>query len=269
MAMDLGQYTYYLGGILYFFVFICGLILGSFLNSWMWRVHDNIRILSNSRSICPFCHYQLRWYENIPLLSWIFLRAHCRNCRRKIHYSYFFVELFTGLLMVYVSHKFLAMQHFSEWNLFRDVFFITFLIVIFVYDWRYKEVIEKLVWSGLIIGLLINHYALHYTWGNMLLGMLFGVGFFWLQYVVSHGRWIGGGDIRLGLMFGAWLGWPNIVLAIFLAYLIGALAVTPLLIFNKKDMRSEVPFGTFLAVGVFITIYYGNNFVNWLAGLMR
>lgn len=267
--LDIGPYTYYLGGIIYFFVFVCGLILGSFLNSWMWRVRDNIRILSNARSICPFCRYQLRWYENIPLFSWIFLRAHCKNCGKKIHWSYFFVELFTGLLLIFVSYQFLNMPHFSEWNLFRDVFFLTFLIIIFVYDCRYKEVIEKVVWSGALVGLLINRYALHFTWGNLWWGALVGFGFFFLQYIISHGRWIGGGDVRLGLMLGFWLGWPNIAVALFLAYIIGAVVAVPLLVLKKVGRQTEVPFGVFLAVGTFIAIYYGPELIQWYLGLMR
>lgn len=267
--IDIGPYIYYLGGVIYFLVFICGLVLGSFLNSWMWRVRENIRIFSNARSICPFCRYQLRWYENIPLLSWIGLRAHCKNCGRRIHWSYLLVELFTGLLLMFISYQFLARPHFSEWNLFRDVFFLTFLIIIFVYDCRYREVIEKVVWCGALIGLLINRYALHFTWGSLLIGALVGFGFLFLQYAASRGRWIGGGDVRLGLMLGIWLGWPNILLAFFLAYVIGAIVAAPLLIFKKVGWKYQVPFGAFLAIGALLAIYYGPPMIQWYEGMMK
>lgn len=267
--IDLGRYSPLFGGFIYLYIFICGLILGSFLNSWMWRVRDNIRIFSNSRSICPHCRYQLHWYENMPLLSFLFLRAHCSNCKQKIHFSYFFVELITGFLLIFVSLQFLKMPSFSEWQFLRDVLFLTYLMVIFVYDFRYREVLTSLTWSGAIIAILINYYALNYSLWLMFLGMLVAGGFFLLQYVISRGRWIGGGDVRLGFMIGAWLGWPNVLVALFFAYIFGAIVSVLLLILKKADRKTKIPFGTFLAMGTFFALYYGERIVTWYLGMMR
>ncbi len=267
--LDLGSYIVLLGGIIYFFVFILGLILGSFLNSWMWRVHDNIKILSNSRSMCPHCRYQLRWYENIPLFSWLILRAHCSNCKKPIHWSYPVVELATGLLMMFIVEQHLKLVHFSEWILLRDVCFLTLLIITFVYDLRYKIILSRIIWAGTIIGFLINILALNFSYSSLLLGMAIGGGFFLFQYLVSNGRWIGGGDVRMGVMMGAWLGWQNTIVALFIAYIFGALVGVVLLYFKKADGKTEVPFGTFLAVGTFLAIYYGNNLLNWYLQLLK
>jgi len=267
--LDLGNYTAFLGGIIYFFVFILGLILGSFLNSWMWRVRDNIKILSNSRSMCPDCRYQLRWYENIPLVSWLFLRAHCSNCKKTIHWSYFAVELSAGFLMMYVVGQHVKLVHFSEWTLLRDVCFLTLLIITFVYDLRHKIILPKLVWAGTIIGFLINILTLNFLPSSLFLGMVIGGGFFLLQYIVSNGRWIGGGDVRFGIMMGAWLGWQNTIVALFIAYVLGALVGTILLLFKKADGKTEIPFGTFLAVGTFLAIYYGTPLVDWYLQILR
>ncbi len=263
---DLVAYSY----IVYVFVFLCGLALGSFLNSWIWRTRENIRIVTASAfSICPHCRRRLQWYENIPVVSYVFLRGKCRTCKKPIPWHYTAVEIATAILLPVVVLPFLNVVHFSEWNLVRDVFFLTFLIVIFIYDLRYQEVLSRIVWPGFFIGLLINHYALHYTFGSLMIGATVGGGFFLLQYFISKGRWIGGGDVRLGFMMGVWLGWPNILVALFVAYVLGALVAVGLLIGKKKQMASEIPFGTFLAVGTFIALYYATDIVNWYLGLIR
>ncbi len=266
--LDLGSYIMLVGGIIYFFVFVLGLILGSFLNSWMWRVHDNIKILSNSRSMCPNCRYQLRWYENIPVLSWLALRAHCSNCKKPIHWSYPSVELATGLLMMFVVGQHVKLIHFSEWSMLRDVCFLTLLIITFVYDLRYKIILSRVVWAGTIIGFFINFFTLNFTIESMLLGMLIGGGFFLLQYIISSGRWIGGGDVRFGVMMGAWLGWQNTLLALFIAYVLGASLGMILLLLKKVNSKTEIPFGVFLSVGTFVAIYYGTTIVGWYAHLI-
>jgi len=267
--LDLGGYIVLFGGIIYFFIFILGLILGSFLNSWMWRVHDNIKILSNSRSMCPNCRYQLHWYENIPVFSWLALRAHCSNCKKSIHWSYPVVELVTGFLMMYVIEQHLKLLHFSEWALLRDTFFLTLLIIIFVYDLRYKIILSRIIWVGTIVGYLINILALGYSATSLLYGMAIGGGFFLFQYVVSNGRWIGGGDVRMGVMMGAWLGWQNTILALFVAYILGAVVGVILLLSKKADGKTEIPFGIFLAVGTLLAIYYGEGLVAWYLQFLK
>jgi len=102
----------------------------------------------------------------------------------------------------------------------------------------------------------------------MLIGVLVGMGFFFLQYLISRGRWIGGGDIRLGLFMGVILGWPLILLALFLAYIGGALFVLPFLLLGKKQMATKVPFGAYLSIATVVTMFWGKGLVEWYIGLL-
>lgn len=256
----------------YLFVFVTGLCLGSFLNSWMWRTRDNTRI-TNGRSICIHCRRQLRWWENIPLFSYIFLGGRCRTCHKKIPLHYTVVELGTALALVVIFHYHVnslgGQDLFSEWHVLRDVFFLTILIITFVYDYLYEEVLIRMTTAGILIGFLINLLTLHYSGFSMFLGMFVAAGFFLLQYLISRGRWIGGGDIWIGAMMGVWLGWPLVLVALFLAYIFGAAVSVVLLLVKKKKMGAQLPFGVFLSVATFFTIYYGTDVLSWYLNLLK
>lgn len=267
---DIGPDLATLSFFAYIIIFVFGLILGSFLNSWIWRTRENIKVVSReSFSICVSCRRKLRWYEKFPVISYFFLKGECRTCKKSIPWHYTLVEFLSGLLLVFVAYIFLQKVSFSEWHFFRDVFFLTILIVVFVYDALYKEVLLRVVWPGFFIGFLINFYFLNYSFESLAIGSALGGGFFLLQYLVSKGRWIGGGDVRLGFMMGIWLGWPNILVALFLSYIFGAIISVGLLLFKKKEMTSEIPFGTFLAIGTFFSLYFATDLINWYLGLLR
>jgi len=260
----------FLGWPFYLFIFLVSLSLGSFLNSWMWRAWENIRVI-NGRSICIFCRRQLNWYENIPLFSFIFLGGRCRTCKKKISWRYPLVEFFTAAILTFVAwHRVEHNVFFSDNLLYpRDVFLITFLIIIFVFDALHKVILSSIVWAGALIGFLFNYFALNIPLSTMFYGALAAGGFFLLQYIVSKGRWIGGGDVRLGFMMGVWLGWPNVLVAVFLAYIIGAGHAVILLISRKGNWKSQIPFGTFLAVGTAISLYYGDDIIQWYLSFLK
>ncbi len=259
-----------LGWISYPVIFILGLILGSFLNSWIWRTRENIRIIAQNRSICVHCHRQLSWWENIPIFSYLKLGGKCRTCKRPIPWRYPLVEFFTAIVLVWIAwYHIRYLPTFELWRWLRDVFFVTFLIVIFVYDSLYQEVLLRIVWPGLIIAFIINYFALGYSANSMLLAAAVAGGFFLFQYVVSHGTWIGGGDVRLGLMMGVWLGWPNILVALACAYFLGAIFAVGLLVSKRAGSKTAIPFGTFLAIGTFCAVYFGTAIVNWYLGLLQ
>lgn len=251
----------------YLLIFILGLMLGSYLNSWMWRIHNH-KYVFGGRSICVHCSRQLTWYENIPLFSFIFLRGRCRTCHKPIPLDYFLVELGTAIVMLIIAVYFMNRQ-FVPWQAFSVFFFTAVLIVVFVYDLKYMMVLTGLAWLAAVVGALVNYFFLGFTLQSLLLGLIIGMGFFLAQFVVSKGEWIGGGDIRLGAMIGLWLGFPNIVLALFLSYILGAIVAVPLLLSKRKGMNSAVPFGTFLAVGTFITLLWGNQIVGWYLGMLK
>lgn len=267
--LNLGAYTTYFGQSFYMLVFAFGLILGSFLNSVIWRLRDNIAIFTRSRSMCTHCRKQLSWKENIPLVSWLFLRGKCLHCQKDISLYYPLVELGTAVVFTLIVYQYFPNAQFSEWSLVRDLFFITTLVLIFVQDLRYQEISSDVVWVGAIVGLAINTVFLHKDISSMALGALIGGGFFMAQYVISKGRWIGGGDVRMGAMMGIWLGWPNVLVALFLAYILGAIIGVYLLITKKAGKNTEIPFGTFLSVGTLVALYFGDGMVSWYALLLK
>ena len=245
-----------------------GLILGSYLNSWMWRIYTN-RWQWGGRSLCIHCGRQLTWSENIPLLSFVVLRGQCRTCHQRIPPDYFWVELVTPILFVLAASIDLAHGITNPWHIWRDLFFVALLLVIFVYDAKYYLILTRVVYGGAVVGFLINYVVLHVSPVNMLLGAIVGAGFFWMQYVLSRGRWIGGGDVRLGLMMGILLGWPGVLVALFMAYVLGAFVSLGLLALRKKTLRSQLPFGTFLAIGTLVALFWGEQIIQWYLGFIR
>lgn len=256
-----------LGNLSYVIIFLLGLCLGSFLNSWIWRHHENIRV-SRGRSICPTCRRRLKWYENIPVFSCLVLRGKCRTCDHKIPSHFFFVELLTACTLVFITWYQVDMLVFDYYEYLRNAIFVGFLVVIFVYDLLYKIIIPGIVWIGVVAGLFFNYLITEFSILNLLVAVIIGAGFFLAQYLISNGKWIGGGDVRLGVMMGIWLGWPNILVALMLAYISGAIVGVLLLVFKKKNLKQEVPFGTFLALATFVVLYVGEDIVNWYMGLI-
>ena len=251
----------------YFAIFSLGLIFGSYLNSWVWRMHENIRVI-NGRSMCPHCRRQLAWYENIPVGSFLFLRGKCRTCKNPIPKHFIFVELGTALVFVFLAWKYLNGPAFVPAVFFRDIVFSILLIIIFVYDWLYQEILPGVVWAGALAGLAFNIY-LGYSWVSMFIGFVVAGGFFWLQYAVSKGRWLGGGDVRMGFMMGIWLGLPGVLVALFLSYVSGAIAGVLLIANGKKQLTSAIPFGTYLALGTFVVLLWGNQIISWYMNFLR
>ncbi len=251
----------------YLIIFLLGLILGSYLNSWVWRMRENIRVI-NGRSMCPHCRRQLTWYENIPVFSYLFLLGKCRTCKHPIPKHFIFVELGTALVFVLVAWQSLGSSALVPAVFFRNIVFSILLIIIFVYDWLYQEILPEVIWVGVLAGLGFNIYLGHSLIG-MLVGLLVAGGFFLLQFIISKGKWIGGGDVRMGVMMGVWLGWPLVLAALFLAYVWGAIVGVLLIATGKKQLSSAIPFGTFLATATFITLLWGAQIVGWYMRFLR
>ena len=247
----------------FFYIIIIGLglAIGSFLNAWVWRTRENFSIISG-RSMCLHCRRQLLWYENIPVLSFLVLQGHCRTCNNPIPTHYLLVEISTALIFLLVAWDYVHASPSSYLYLLRNLLFAVLLIIVFIYDFLYQEILSDIVWFGSIIGLCFNIY-LDYSLTTMVVGAFVAAGFFGLQFIVSKGRWIGGGDVRLGVMMGLWLGWPTVLVALVIAYVIGAFISVILLILKKKTMQSATPFGTYLALGTLAALLWGNQIVGW------
>ncbi|MFH0892316.1 MAG: prepilin peptidase [Candidatus Falkowbacteria bacterium] len=247
-------------------IFIFGTMIGSFLNCLIWRLHKKETILG--RSYCPHCRQKIAWYDNIPILSFMVLRGRCRHCRQSISWQYPVVELITGILFVMsfnVNFQFSAYSQYSisdVLSLIKFWFILSVMIIVFIYDLRWYLILDIVTLPACAFVFLIN-LALGMNWQNLLISGIIGGGFFLLQFAVSRGRWIGGGDIRLGLLMGLSLGWPGIITSLTLAYFIGAFIGLGLIAAGKKKLGSKVPMGVFLSVAAIITLFWGEGIVEW------
>ena len=247
-----------------FFIFVLGLLFGSFINALVYRLHTEQPFV-RARSHCPHCKHTLGWLDLIPVLSWLTLKGNCRYCRLRISIQYPLVELATGLsfLLVYLAGpttSWLYNLQLATW-----LIFTVFLIIIFIYDLKYYLILDQIVLPAAVIAFILNIF-LGISWWVMLLSGLMAGGFFLVQYLVSGGTWIGGGDIRLGFLMGLMLSWPATLAALFLAYVGGSIVGLALIAFSRKSWGSQVPFGTFLTAATFITMLYGRQLIDWYLG---
>lgn len=248
--------------------FLLGLSFGSFLNALVWRTWQNIKIV-HGRSMCPACHRQLACWENIPLISFIILGGKCRVCKNNISLQYPIVELIMGVVFVIIALVRENTITFITPELVRDWALALNLAFIFLYDLNYGEIIDS---STIPTSLLLFFFSWSLgwqTWQSMVVGVVVGAGVFLFQFLVSKGKWVGGGDIRLALLMGVILGWPNIILALMLAYVLGAIFSLILVALKKKDLKSETPFGTYLTVATFVAMLWGERIVSWYLSLLQ
>ncbi len=248
--------------IFYIILFVLGSIIGSFLNCLAWRLKNNKKFILE-RSLCPACGRQLAWYENIPILSFLFLAGRCKTCKAKIPLYYFLMEFLTGVLFVFVWWFNQKMVSFDLYNLIFELIIISILVFIFLYDALYKEILPEVIWIATSLVLFRLLFLEKPDYVSVFYGVLFGFGFFALQYIVSKGRWIGGGDVRFGILIGALLGIGKTIIALLTAYWLGALIGIILIILKKRKMGSEIPFGTFLVVGTLFAMYLGEDIIGW------
>jgi leader peptidase (prepilin peptidase) / N-methyltransferase len=244
--------------------FVLGLIVGSFLNVLISRLHTAETILGRSK--CPHCEAKIRWYDNIPLFSFAILGTRCRDCKEKISWQYPAVELATGIIFSLVGVYFLDTIDYLSWlHIFYYWIIFSMLLVIFVYDLRHMEIPMIVVWTG--VGLTII-YLLFIDWAgfdstagllslNIFSGMLAGIAAFLFFFLLSAGsreKWMGMGDAYVALLMGLIVQWPGILIALVLAFTIGAIFGIILIALGKKTMQSQVPFAPFLVVGTLLTV---------------
>lgn len=246
----------------YSIVFVLGLIFGSFLNCLIYRLEAG-RTFLKGRSFCPSCRHLLSWRDLVPVLNFIILRGKCRYCRKAISLQYPLVEMAAGLLFLltvfYFSFDFLFC--------FFYLIFSCFLIVIFVYDLKHYIIPDRVIYPAIVLAL--SYQAIEGTGSTAGVGqypLLSAVGaaaFFLAVVLVSRGRWMGVGDIKLAFLMGLLLGWPNILVALFLAFFIGAAVGLGLMVSGQKSLKSEIPFGPFLVTGTFLALFWGSQLLGW------
>ncbi len=243
-------------------VIALGLIVGSFLNALLWRLHSGKSIVTG-RSQCTKCSHQLAWGDLVPVLSYCVLRGRCRYCNAPISWQYPSIELVTTLLFVafFVRQFPLGLGGFEDiGRLVLSLFFCSVLIIIFIYDLRWGLILDKVTLPAVVITFLGNLFLSPSALMSMLLAGLVGGGFFIFQYLISRGTWIGGGDIRLGVLMGFMVGWPHIITALFLAYMIGSVVSLALLACKKAEFGGQIPLGPFLVAGTIIVLLFRPTF---------
>jgi leader peptidase (prepilin peptidase) / N-methyltransferase len=248
------------------FVFALGICIGSFLNVCIYRMGLEQSVVKPS-SHCPKCKKPIRWYDNIPLASYIVLRGRCRDCREKISPRYFFVELLTGLIFLALFNRFGLTYSFFIYALFASG-----LIVATFVDFDFRIIPDEISVGGLVVGLFLSglYPALHQApswWQSLLqalLGVLVGGGVLWVLGAIGDFIFkkesMGGGDIKLLAMIGAFLGWKLALLALPLASVIGAVVG---IIEKIRTKSSVIAFGPYLAIAALAGLFWGAQIIDY------
>lgn len=240
-------------------IFLFGLVIGSFLNVCIYRIPKKENIVT-TRSHCMHCGYELKWYDLIPLLSWVLLRGKCRKCGTKVSIQYPLIELLNGILYLFVFIKFGVCI-----DTVLYCFFVSALLVLSVIDFRTYEIPLGInIWIGLL-GLI--HVGIHrLDWINYVVGFFSVSLFLYLLYIVTKGRGIGGGDVKLMAVSGLLLGWQNNILAFLLGCMIGSVIHLLRMKITKAD--HVLAMGPYLATGLVVSMFFGTQLITWYINLL-
>ncbi len=241
-------------------IFLIGLIIGSFSNVCIYRLPRNESLIRPG-SHCPQCNKSIQFYDNIPLISYLILKGKCRYCQDKIPMQYPIVELSTGLF-------YLALYLFYGIRFMTIVYMIlcSVLIIISFIDIKERIIPDVLSLPFIVIGFILSFFLRNLSPIDSLLGILAGGGSLLLIAVAGtylfRKEAMGGGDVKLAAMIGAFLGWQLTLLSLFLGFFLGSVIGIAVLIKNKGQ-SDIVPFGPFIAMGAIIAIFWGQNIINW------
>jgi leader peptidase (prepilin peptidase)/N-methyltransferase len=273
---------------------LLGLMLGSFVNAFVWRLHEQEAVrakgkgqsraaklrlqalsITKGRSMCPDCHHELAARDLVPVLSWLWLRGKCRYCRKPISWQYPLVELLTAALFIlsYLSWPLgfhgVGLFQFTVW-----LFFLTAFMALAVYDLRWfllpDRVVLPLVAVSVAetIAVAVWRHSFSALW-QPILGTAIIFGLFWGLFQFSKGAWIGGGDVKLALVLGLVAASPlRALLVIFFASLLGTMVSIPLLAKGKEGLKVHIPFGPYLLAATVIVQLYGSHIVSWYQRLL-
>lgn len=263
---------------------ILGLAFGSFVNALVWRVYqqalprkqrkasDNELSIMKGRSMCTHCKHTLAWYDLLPVISWLSLRGACRYCRKPISWQYPLVELLTAALFV-VSFvcwptELLTAEAVSSFVIWLSA--LVGLVALIIYDARWMLLPNRIVFPLLglaVIDVLIRTLSSVEplkTVGAALGGLLVAGGIFYVLFQISDGKWIGGGDVKLGFVLGLLLGEPVLAfMMLFFASLLGLVAALLTVISRNATFQAKIPFGPFLIIATIATKLFGPSLWSW------
>lgn len=259
------EYYYFIG-----VLFVLGTVIGSFLNVCIYRIPAGISIVK-PRSRCPHCETQIRWYHNIPILSWLLLKGRCAYCSVAVPVRYLLVEVLTGTLFALFFYRF-AFHPVTPVVL----LLVAALVVITFIDLDHQIIPDVISLPGIPIGFLCSFFVPWVSWQESLLGIVFGGGSLLaiaLGYeLLTKKEGMGLGDVKLLAMLGAFLGWTAIFPIIFIGSLLGTLVGVPLMLIKKADSKLAVPFGPFLSAAALIHVFFIQHFdpiMRWYGEMLQ
>ena len=238
-------------------LFVLGLIVGSFLNVVILRLPEEASVVW-TRSHCPECEKPLKWTMNIPVLSYLWLRGRCGFCRKPISIQYPLVEVATGLLFMAAFAKFGCSLSFVA-----VAIFLSMLLSLSVIDLYHQIIPDELSLSGIVLGFAASFIMVDVGWKDSLLGIFVGGGSFfavaWLYEKWTKREGLGGGDVKLLAMLGAWMGYKSILPIVLLSTGIGSLVGIALILGKGKDFKAAIPFGPFLSLAGIAYLFFGDT----------
>lgn len=258
------------------FVFTFGLIIGSFLNCLIYFLEGGRKNLLG-RSFCPSCRHILEWKDLIPVLSFVLLGGRCRYCRKKISWQYPLVELATGMIFALIFiFNFSAFGGQAIFQLIYLLFISSCLVVVFVFDLKHYLIPDEIIYPAVAVSgiwyfvssIIFSSYT-KYEILNTIYSAFGAALFFYAIYHFSKGRAMGFGDAKLAFLMGLFLGFPKIVAALFFAFFFGAIIGLGLVFSGRKQLKSELPFGPFLVLGVFFALFFGQQVIGYYLNFLK
>ena len=246
----------------YLAAFVLGGIWGSFCNVCIYRLPDNDSVVTK-RSFCRSCKNKIKWYDNIPLLSFIFLKGKCRNCSNKISSQYFLVELIAAISFLSIYY----IYGISITTLLLIILSIFFIIIFFI-DLKHYIIPNELTFPLMLIGFIKSfdpnlNQTIFPNYINSLLGGFFGYAVIWLIIFfykkVRNKEGMGLGDAKLMAVVGFWFGWASIPFTIFISSAVALVVVIPSLIKKTRNMSAQIPFGPYIIIGCIIYVTFANQ----------
>jgi leader peptidase (prepilin peptidase)/N-methyltransferase len=244
------------------FIFVLGLAIGSFLNVCIYRIPLNKSIIFPA-SFCPKCGMKISIMDNFPLVSFILLKGRCRNCQAPISIRYPIVELITALLFLLIFFK-----DGLSWQFLKEIILCCSLIIIFFIDLEHRIIPDVITLPGIVVGFIFSFLTPPITFLTSLLGFLAGGLLFYLTAILGEAIFkkegMGGGDVKLAAMLGAFLGWQNILVIFFLSAVLGSIGGIIAIFLSSEIKKTRIiPFGPFIALAAIITVFWGDQLINF------
>ena len=253
------------------YLFVIGCCIGSFINVVIYRLPLNQSIVYPS-SNCPKCNLKIKWFDNLPIISWFLLRGKCRVCNKKIAIFYPIIELCTGLLLLlnFYAHPTIYGQQPIQITIFFGCIFIPILLTLAILDYKYFWLPQVLTLGGLVLGITASiyidlcndFYQFNYSIYTLIASLL-GFSLFNLLSFIGKKIYkkpvIGGGDAKLSALIGSWLGIQGLFISIWFAFISAGIFVILGLILKKIKRNQKIPFGVFLAFSGALVWYFGNE----------